>query len=473
MNKKVIIPLLLVLVITVTSFIPSVSAFKTEKTEETVSLTRYNSTTPVLAAAEDFDYSVMNKSFIRLNSYKGSATSVIIPETIDGLPVEMMTSVFSENHKITYVKIPSTVTNIGIKAFYFCDSLLKIDVDSKNETFTSVDGVLYSKDKTKLVYCPGGREGKFTVPDGVEVIGDYAFDHCYGLTEINMYNSVTKIGSHAFSFCWNAEKIRLSDRLLSLGAEALSHCDSYTEIHLPATLTSIGEDAFLGQTSSVDGSKEYYFTDGIYCVPGTYSYNYVKNLGVVVSKDVRSITDIDTGIVLYDSGNKLPSGADLEVERVNANDVKSLFNVKYTSLNAFDISLSNDGASYNLKTTVTLNFEGVDKNAIKSASKVYKITDSKATQFVKMPQDNSIEAVVTSLGRFAVLSSNSFTVKGDADGDGVVSSYDALVALCASLEITKLTPEQIKVCDVTGGDGKVFTSDARAILRCAAGIEVL
>lgn len=472
MNRKIIISILLVLAVTVTVFVPSVSAFKTEK-EETVVQPRYNSTTPVLAAAEDFNYTVVNGSYVRLNSYNGKAASLIIPETIEGFPVKMLASVFSENHEITYVKIPASVTSVGLKAFYFCDSLLNIEVDGKNEKFTSVDGVLYSKDKTKLVVFPAGREGKFTVPDGVEVIGDYAFDHCYGLTEINMHNSVTKIGLHAFSFCWNAEKIRLSDRLLSLGAEALSHCDSYTEIHLPATLNSIGDDAVLGRTSSTDGSKEYYFTDGIYCVPGTYSYNYVKKLGVEVSDDVRSITDIDTGVTLIDKNNKLPSGADLEVEPVNANDVKSLFNVKYTSLNAFDISLSNDGVPYTLKTTVTLNFEGVDKKAVKSASKVYRVTDSKATQFVKMPQDNSIEAEVSSLGRFALLSSNSFTLKGDADGDGVVTSYDALVVLCASLGLTELSAEQVKVCDVAGGDGKVFTSDARAILRCAAGIEVL
>lgn len=64
----------------------------------------------------------------------------------------------------------------SIVGFAGCTSLEEITVSAENEKYTSVDGILYSKDKTKLCLYPANKPGgDFYVPDSVERIGDFAF----------------------------------------------------------------------------------------------------------------------------------------------------------------------------------------------------------------------------------------------------------------------------------------------------------
>ncbi len=432
------------------------------------------------APKTDFEYIKVQTNKIQIKKYIGSSENVIIPEEIDGLPVIELSGgdVFSDNHKVKYVKIPSTVTTISSKAFNLCDELINIDVDENNTAFSSLNGVLYNKDLTKLVCFPCGKpDNSYTVPKSVKIISDYAFDHCFSLNEVLMYNNVTEIGDGAFSFCWNMSKIHLSDNLIKLGKEALAYCRELKEIHLPATLRNIGQDAVLGRISS-NGFREYYFIDGIYAVPGTYSYSYLQSLKVPIENTVRSITDIDTGIVLVDNGNSLLSGADLKdlkISPVSVETVKPLINSNYTSLDAFDIALTCGGKEIYPTSPVTLLFDGVNKSALITASKIYFCKNSKAKQLEMSPTSKAIGVQVTELGRFIFISSNDFSIKGDADGDGIISAYDARIILCAAVNnIIELSPEQLSCCKVKSGKtGNVTIEDARAVLRCAADIEEL
>ncbi len=250
---------------------------------------------PAFAAASDgavtpdksqFEYRTLSGK-VRITKYTGSAKKIIIPDYIDGSPVTMIMKPFSGNATLEYVKLPATVTSAIAGCFSLCSNLTYIDVDGNNATYKSVDGVLFSKDGTKLVAFPGGKSGTYTVPNGVTSIGNYAFDHCYKLTSVSMYNSVTDIGSNAFSYCWNMKSIQLSINLKTLGKEALAYNPALKEIHLPGSLTSIGADAVLAYLDSND-HKVYYFINGIYCVPGTYSYEYVKALGIPEGKYLKS-----------------------------------------------------------------------------------------------------------------------------------------------------------------------------------------
>lgn len=251
--------------------------------------------TPVFAAVSDgavtadksmFRYSVVSGK-IRISEYLGSAKKIIIPESIDGHPVSIIMKAFSGNKTIEYIKLPATVTSVVPLCFNFCSSLTYIDVDKNNANYKSVDGVLFSKDGTKLVAFPGGRGGTYTVPNGVTSIGNYAFDHCYKLTSVSMYNSVTEIGTNAFSYCWNMTSIQLSLNLTTLGREALAYNPGIKQLHLPGSLASIGTDALLAYLDSND-HKVYYQIYGIYCVPGTYSYDYVKALGIPEGQYLKS-----------------------------------------------------------------------------------------------------------------------------------------------------------------------------------------
>ena len=433
-----------------------------------ISVKSLNASAP--AGASDFDYDYFDGEGIYIWGYNGNAESVIIPETIGGYPVYAVAGfAFEKKSNLKYVRIPASAVMVDSSAFNLCSSLETIDVAPGSTDYKSVGGVLYSYDGTSLVAFPAARGGSFTVPKGVEYIESYAFDHCYNLTDVNMYNTVTYIGAYAFSFCWSLESIRLSDRLHTLGKMALAGCEELSEVHLPASLDTIGTDALLGLVGSEYGDKQYYFTDGLYAVPGTKSAEYAVKLGVEVTGEYHSITDIDTGIVLYDIENKIPGTVDISVKPVAFDKVADIFNRKYTKAGAYDISLVNNGKPYALKSEVSIVFNAVDPTMIPSASAVYLCEGGRAAAFEKAPQDSRIYALTDTLGRFAVLSSDDFSLKGDADGDGRVTTFDARIALCASIGILEPTAAQKSACTFTGSN-KITLDDVRQILCMAAGI---
>ncbi|MBQ7256469.1 MAG: leucine-rich repeat domain-containing protein [Abditibacteriota bacterium] len=105
------------------------------------------------------------------------------------------------------MEILEGVTSIGDGAFEGCESLESINVDKNNKNYTSVSGVLYNKDVTKLIQCPGGVSS-IEIPDSVTSIGDVAFRGCSRLKSIMIPNSVTSIGWGAFWGCESLKEIR-------------------------------------------------------------------------------------------------------------------------------------------------------------------------------------------------------------------------------------------------------------------------
>lgn len=79
-----------------------------------------------------------------------------------------------------------------------CPRLEAIEADKNNNSFTSIDGVLYSKDMTILYDCPPGKEGILIVPEGVKSIGSMAFQECAKLTSIYLPASLYSIGEGTF-----------------------------------------------------------------------------------------------------------------------------------------------------------------------------------------------------------------------------------------------------------------------------------
>ncbi len=102
---------------------------------------------------------------------------------------------------LTEVTIPANVSSIGEQALTRNQKMTWIYVDENNQFFTSQDGVLFSKDMTKLVTYPAGRSGEYVVPDGVQIVGESAFDLSKGLTQVEFSSSVTEIGSYCFLNC--------------------------------------------------------------------------------------------------------------------------------------------------------------------------------------------------------------------------------------------------------------------------------
>ena len=434
----------------------------------------YRNDVPALAPKSDFNYRTQNNR-VFITKYTGTNEKIIIPETIDNLPVFAVAAKAFAETTVTYVKLPASLGTLASNAFNECDTLLRIDIDDNNPYYCSVDGIVYSKDRTILKVFPAGRGGDFTIPNGVTSISNFAFYRCYQLENINMYNTVTSIGERAFSFCWNLRSVRFSDRLETIGALAFSHCDDLTELRLPKSIKSIGTDAFLGKINSNDSTKEYYLVDGVYALKGSYVAKYIKSLGLNYINSSPTLTNVKAGVTITDINNVIPDGTELKVDVHPLSSANADFSdLNYTEGYVLDIYLSKNG-SVSVPTAVfEINFDNSSNALIPTATRVFSSRVGDIELLTNQPDLKSATYETDTLGTYIVLLSNDFSLKGDANGDGAVTLTDARIALLASANIVKLTDEQIKACDfVTTGTNKnvITTADTRAILRTAAGIK--
>ena len=144
---------------------------------------------------------------------------------------------------LSSVIVPASVTDIAGNAFGICPNLSEITVAPSNVNYMAESGVLFSKDKAKLIAYPAAS-GEYRIPEGVTSIGNDAFIYCDALTSLVCPDSLTSIGEWAFSSCENLKTIILSDHLVSIGDDAFSGCSSLTTVTFPASLMTIGMSAF-------------------------------------------------------------------------------------------------------------------------------------------------------------------------------------------------------------------------------------
>ena len=132
--------------------------------------------------------------------YCRQLASLSIPDSVTAIDP----TAFEGCGSIRSLRIPDSGTSLWTRFSIELSGLEEITVGEGNESLSSRDGVLFSKDGTELIRYPAGRvEESYSIPGSVHTIADYAFSQCTKLVRIDFPESVRTVGEHTFSGCEN------------------------------------------------------------------------------------------------------------------------------------------------------------------------------------------------------------------------------------------------------------------------------
>ncbi len=247
----------------------------------------------VQSAESGFTYVRQGEGEIKITKYNGSAEALEIPPEIDGMAVSGISGeAFLGCSLLKSIAIPDSVREIGTydddteeyTMFSGCANLEEVTVGAGNAWFSSLDGVLYDKDKAALLYCPEGKKGSVTVPASVTEIKsvtqngrdvweifrsfkslrNFILGSSPDLSEIIVEEENTKYSSAdgvlynksgTELLCCPAGKqgnIVIPDGVEDIGGDTkrgrspFYNCSGVTSIAIPASVESIGAISFLG-----------------------------------------------------------------------------------------------------------------------------------------------------------------------------------------------------------------------------------
>ncbi|MBR1680704.1 leucine-rich repeat protein, partial [bacterium] len=186
------------------------------------------------------------------NNYNSYSGSVIIPSTVTYRGISYsVTSIdsraFTGCINLTSVEIPDSFVGSSDSRLYVfddCTGLVSINVNSGNARYSSMDGVLYSKQQDAIWKCPARKEGSYIMPNSVIYIAGRAFENCTGLTSIKIPNSMTIIGSGTFKGCTGLTNVEISESVTWIGDRAFKGCTGLTSITIPNNVVYIGIEVF-------------------------------------------------------------------------------------------------------------------------------------------------------------------------------------------------------------------------------------
>ena len=218
-------------------------------------------------------------------------------------------SAFSYSYSLTSVHFGKNLKTFNNLAFYGCSRLEQFYVDEDNEYMTSLDGIVYSKDLSTIICCPHTiRVEDLIIPEGIEVIFDYAFyelDSVNNLTlpkslktigrsafsDCKKINSVTvlgntAIGDYAFARCYELTELNLSGESITIGNGAFHAC-GFVNLIIPDNITEMGKSAFISCTNL----KSVILGSGLTNIPEAAFRFCTKLTTVVIPEEVEAIGD--------------------------------------------------------------------------------------------------------------------------------------------------------------------------------------
>lgn len=231
----------------------------------------------------NWQYEVVDSSYIRLTQYKGTETNVNIPESFDGYPVkEIGERCFYENHDITSINMTERITAIGSEAFYNCKALTELTLPS---VLTSVgDKAFYGLRKLDKLNWNASALA-FTSND---MFGNMGVDTENGTT-VEFGMSCTAIPQQAFnllsssSYAPKIYKIIIGENVSTIGNQAFRDLSALKKVEYNARSASVNAANNIW-TNSGDPSFEVEVGEYVEVLPSNLFYSSSQRWAPKMSK---------------------------------------------------------------------------------------------------------------------------------------------------------------------------------------------
>lgn len=196
----------------------------------------------------EFELNEDQKSY-SLTNYYGDDANLIVPLKHEGLFVTKIIFHGDFEDNIKTLNISSAIRSIS--NLHMLDNLERIEVDSDNLFYSSLNGVLFNKDQSVLIrYCNNFKETEYRVPEGVLELAYESFCNVTTLKKVYISKSVEIIGDNSFDGAENLEEVTFSDQsqLKVIGKAAFLGAYNLKDIKIPRYVEIIDSFAFCKAT---------------------------------------------------------------------------------------------------------------------------------------------------------------------------------------------------------------------------------
>ncbi len=186
------------------------------------------------------------KSLKTIGMYAIHGNSSTRTLTIPSAVTHIMSSAISGCPNLETLMIPTSVISINSGAVSQCEKFTRFEVDPLNPAYSSEDGMLLNKDKTKLICFPPAKSPKCTLPKSLKTISKNAIRSNSNPRTLKIPPTATHIDTFAISFCHNLERVIIPASVIFIAPRSVAICRNFTRFEVaPLNPVYSSEDGVL------------------------------------------------------------------------------------------------------------------------------------------------------------------------------------------------------------------------------------